>query len=192
MRTQVRKAEKSGLESAEGGLDLLDAFYAVFAQNMRDLGTPVYGRRFFKEVLATFPDTTRVFVVRHAGQPVAASIVHWRGRTIEVPWASSIREFNPLCVNVLLYWRMLQFAGRRGFRTFDFGRSTPNEGTFHFKRQWGAQPTELVWEYWMSDGRPVPNLNPSNPKFSLAIRVWQRLPVPVASTLGPMIVRNSP
>ena len=192
VRNQVRKAEKSGLDSEDGGIELLDAFYAVFSQNMRDLGTPVYGVRFFSEVLSTFPEATRVFIVRHAGRPVAASIVHFRGPTIEVPWASSIREFNPLCVNVLLYWRMLQFATDRGFRTFDFGRSTPNEGTFHFKQQWGAQSHELVWEYWMADGKPLPNLSPSNSKFGLAIKVWQHLPLSVATTLGPVIVRNIP
>ena len=101
--------------------------------------------------------------------------------TMEVPWASAIREFNPLCANVLLYWHMVRFAIERGFRTFDFGRSTPGEGTFHFKRQWGAEPRELVWEYWTADGRPLPDLNPKNPKFGLAISAWQRLPVPVAT-----------
>jgi lipid II:glycine glycyltransferase (peptidoglycan interpeptide bridge formation enzyme) len=109
-----------------------------------------------------------------------------------VPWASAIREFNPLCANVFLYWQMLQFAVERGVHIFDFGRSTPNEGTFHFKRQWGAEPCELVWEYWTAPGKPLPDLNPANPKFDLAIRTWQRLPLPIATTLGPHIVRNIP
>jgi hypothetical protein len=87
---------------------------------------------------------------------------------------------------------MLKFAIEQGFEAFDFGRSTPNEGTFHFKQQWGAEPRELVWEYWTRPGAPVPDLSPRNPKFDLAIRVWQRLPLPVASTLGPHIVRNIP
>jgi FemAB-related protein (PEP-CTERM system-associated) len=192
VRNQVRKGEKSGLTAEEGGLELLDAFYRVFAHNMRDLGTPVYGIRFFREVLTAFPESTQVFVVRSGDRPVAASLVHWHDRSIEVPWASAIREFNPLCANVFLYWQMLQFAVERGFHTFDFGRSTPNEGTFHFKRQWGAEPCELVWEYWTAPGKPLPDLNPANPKFDLAIRTWQRLPLPIATTLGPHIVRNIP
>ena len=192
VRNQVRKAEKSGLQSASGGSELLDAFYAVFAHNMRDLGTPVYGIGLFKEVLATFADRSRVFVVTHSGRPVAAAIVHWHGSVIEVPWASSLREFNPLCANVLLYWRMLQLGVERRLRTFDFGRSTPGEGTFHFKRQWGAQPHELVWEYWAADDRALPDLSPKNPRFGLAIRTWQRLPLGVATALGPHIVRNIP
>lgn len=87
---------------------------------------------------------------------------------------------------------MLRFCVERGFKAFDFGRSTPNEGTFHFKKQWGAEPHELVWEYWTAPGHSLPNLNPANPKFSLAIQAWQRLPLAVASALGPRIVRNIP
>jgi len=143
VRNQVRKGEKSQLEVAHGGAELVDDFYAVFAHNMRDLGTPVYARSFFDEVLRTFADSARIFVVRHAGRPVAGSIVYWHRSMIEVPWASALRESNPLCANVLLYWHMLKFAVERGFTVFDFGRSTPDEGTFHFKRQWGAEPLEL-------------------------------------------------
>ena len=192
VRNQVRKAEKEGLTGESGGSELLPSFYEVFAHNMRDLGTPVYSSRFFDAVLTAFPDRSRVFVVRANGRPVAASIVHWTGATIEVPWASALREFNPLCANVLLYWHMVQFAVSRGCRSFDFGRSTPDEGTFRFKKQWGAEPRELVWEYWTADGTGVPELNPNNPKFDLAIRAWQRLPVWLATALGPSIVRNIP
>jgi hypothetical protein len=87
---------------------------------------------------------------------------------------------------------MLKFSVERGFAVFDFGRSTPNEGTFHFKRQWGAEPLPLVWEYWTAAGGPPPSLNPKNPKFDLAIRVWQQLPVGIATALGPHVVRHIP
>ena len=191
LRNQVRKAEKSGLLADAGGEELLPDFYAVFAHHMRDLGTPVYGVRFFREVLRRCPES-RVFVVRLQGRPVAASIVHWHGGTIEVPWASALREFNPLCANVFLYWQMASFAIGRGAQAFDLGRSTPGEGTWHFKKQWGAEEQALVWEYWTAEGVPVPALNPANPRFALAIRAWQRLPVRVATTIGPPIVRNIP
>jgi FemAB-related protein (PEP-CTERM system-associated) len=192
LRNQVRKAEKSGLTTESGGLELLSVFYDVFARNMRDLGTPVYGISFFREVLAAFPDCARVLCVRHEGRPVAASIVHWRGDRIEVPWASALREFNALCPNVLLYWTMLRLAIDRRCTTFDFGRSTPHEGTYQFKKQWGAVPRQLVWEYWTAPGHAPPDLSPANPKFELAVRAWQRLPVSIATALGPHIVRSIP
>ena len=192
VRNQVRKGEKSALTAAIGGAELVGEFYDVFAENMRDLGTPVYTRTLFAEVLSTFPQTSRAFVVRHQGRPVAGSVVVWHKGTAEVPWASTLRTANPLSANVFLYWQMLKFCIGQGVRSFDFVRSTPNEGTFHFKKQWGAQPHELVWEYWTSPGTRVPDMSPKNPKFDLAVRAWQRLPLSVASSLGPHIVRHIP
>jgi FemAB-related protein (PEP-CTERM system-associated) len=192
VRNQIRKGERNGLQAEEGGVELLDAFYAVFARHMRDLGTPVYGKAWFREVLAAFPHSSRLLVVRHEGRPVAASLVHAHADTVEVPWASALRESHTLCANVFLYWQMIRACVARGAVTFDFGRSTPGEGTFHFKRQWGAEPCELVWEYWTSSGGAVPELNPKNPRFDLAIRAWKRLPLAIATTLGPHLVRNIP
>ncbi|RPI49650.1 MAG: FemAB family PEP-CTERM system-associated protein [Acidobacteria bacterium] len=193
IRNQVRKAEKSQLRASCGGLELLDAFYDVFAHNMRDLGTPAYGKPWFHHILATFPENTRIFCVWLGDQPVAASYVFWHGDTIEVPSASSLRRFNSLCTNTMLYWEMLRFAIGRGFRNFDFGRSTPGAGTYEFKRQWGAQPHELTWEYWLASGdEQLPDLSPQNPRVQWAIEVWRHLPLPVTRAVGPLVVRHIP
>jgi lipid II:glycine glycyltransferase (peptidoglycan interpeptide bridge formation enzyme) len=159
---------------------------------MRDLGTPVYTPRFFAEVMRELADGATIFCAWADDVPVAASIVLWNGRHIEVPWASSLREFNPLCANVLLYWEMLQFAIERGHDRFDFGRSTPFEGTYHFKRQWGAEAQPLIWEYWLSSAQALPDRNPRSRRYSLATSVWSRLPVPLTRVIGPAIVRNIP
>jgi serine/alanine adding enzyme len=191
VRNQVRKAEKSGCTAQHGGAELLDDFYRVFAHNMRDLGTPVYARRFFDDVLRAFPADTRVFVVRIAGEPVAASItLGWRDG-VEAPWASSLRAHADKSPNMLLYWTMLRWAVEQGYTMFDFGRSTPDEGTFHFKKQWGAQPHELAWEYLGLSG-DLPDQSPKNPKFKAAIAVWQHLPVWLTNRVGPPIVRSIP
>jgi FemAB-related protein (PEP-CTERM system-associated) len=192
VRNQVRKAEKSQLTARAGGAELLDRFYGVFARNMRDLGTPVYSRGFFAAVLAAFPDTARVFLVDSGEVTVAAAITLSYRDTIENPWASSLREYRSLSPNTLMYWRMLEHAMATGHSTFDFGRSTPNEGTFHFKQQWGAEPTPLHWEYVLANGNSLPNLSPSNPKYRAAIALWTRLPLAVANRLGPHIVRSIP
>ena len=192
VRNLVRKAEKANLTVIVGGAELISDFYGVFAANMRDLGTPVYSRRLFEAVLGEFGETARVFVVYLGTQPVAASVtVEWR-KSIEVPWASSSREHRALSPNMLLYWAMLRHAIDRHCRTFDFGRSTPNEGTFHFKRQWGAEPIPFAWEYKLLEGDAVPDQSPANPKFRLAIEMWKRLPLPVTTLLGPHIVRSIP
>ena len=192
VRNQIRKAQKSNLTYREGGAELLDAFYAVFARNMRDLGTPVYSPRFFAEVLRAFPDRARIHVVSRQTAPVAAGLTFETRGTVEIPWASSVRDFNALCPNHLLYWNILEGASARGCSTFDFGRSTPNEGTYKFKEQWGAQPVPLCWEYGLLAGGDVPNSSPTNPKFRLAIAMWKKLPLSVANRVGPMIVRAIP
>ena len=191
VRNLVRKAERSGFTTVEGGLDLVPEFHAVFAHNMRDLGTPIHGRRFFEAVVGTLGAAARVFVVRLDAQPVAASITLAGRDSIEVPWASSLRAFNDRAPNMLLYWRMLAAAVAAKQRTFDFGRSTPGEGTFHFKRQWGAVPVPLVWEYPGLQGTP-PDQGPKNPTFRMAISMWRRLPVGVATRLGPRVITHIP
>ena len=192
VRNQVRKAEKAGLTAREGGAELLDAFYEVFSRNMRDLGTPVYSPGFFREVLAAFPETARVFLVEHGTRAVAAGITIRHRDGIEVPWASSLREYRADCPNNLLYWQIIQHAIGAGLRVLDFGRSTPNEGTFHFKKQWGAEPSPLYWEYILLGGEAPKDLSPKNPKFGAAIAVWKRLPVSLTTALGPHIVRSIP
>ncbi len=191
-RNQVRKAEKSGLTASIGGRDRLAEFYDVFAQNMRDLGTPVYSRRFFEEVLEQNPEATRVIVVSKGQTPVAAGITYQYNDTIEVPWASSLQEHLALCPNNLLYWTILQDAVDRGLRYLDFGRSTPNEGTYRFKQQWGAEPHPMHWEYCLLNGSTMPDQSPKNAKFRYAIAAWQRLPVGMTRILGPYIVRSIP
>ena len=111
---------------------------------------------------------------------------------VQLPWASSIREFNALSANVFLYWDAIQFTHECGAPTFDMGRSTPNEGTFKFKAQWGAAAVPLHWEYELPANGQLPNVSPANPKFQLAIALWQRLPLGVATRVGPMIVRAIP
>jgi len=192
LRNQIRKAEKSGFAVRIGGVELLDDFLAVLSENMRDLGSPVHGRPFFERILTTFPDRARLFCVSLAGVPVAASLVLWHRERLEVPWASALRRYNALCPNLLLYWEMLKFGIARGFAAFDFGRSTPDGGTYHFKKQWGAQPQQLFWEYWLADGATLPDRSPTNPKFGSVIALWQRLPVFVTRAIGPRLVRNIP
>lgn len=191
VRNQVRKGEKHGFAVAWGGHELVDEFYDVLARNMRDLGTPVYGRRLFDEILAAFPADAELCVVRDGSQPIAgALLVHGWGVT-EVPTAAALKEYNPTCANMMMYWRLLERSVGRGQRVFDFGRSTTDGNTFKYKKQWGAVPHPAVWQYCARDGG-VGDLRPDNPRFRLAIRAWQNLPVCVARLLGPPIVRGIP
>jgi len=192
LRNQIRKPEKCGLEPQIGGIELLDGFYEVFTRNMRDLGTPVYGKDFFRNVLNELPRETRIVAVSYEGKTIAAGIATWFRDTMEIPWASSISDYKSMCPNNMLYWEAIKLAIGKGFTRFDFGRSTPDEGTFNFKKQWGAEPVPLYWQYLLQEGRSFPELNLKNPKFNLAIKIWQKLPLAVTNVIGPGIVRNIP
>lgn len=192
LRSQVRRAQKEGMTARVGGRECLDEFYAVFSRCMRDLGTPVYAKGFFAKILEVFQKEARICVISHGDIPVAAGFLYGFRSSLEIPWAASDKRFNKLAPNMLLYGTVLEYACQQGFQIFDFGRSSPDSGTYRFKEQWGARPQQLHWYYWMKEGRQVPQLNPQNPKYAVAIRLWQHLPVPVANLLGPHIVKHLP
>jgi FemAB-related protein (PEP-CTERM system-associated) len=192
VRNQIRKATKSGLTVEVGGADRVRQFYGVFAQNMRDLGTPVVTARLFEEVLHRFPGQTRVFLVCDGSTVVAAGLSYAYRDSVEIPWAASLKAYRSACPNHLLYWHAIEYAIAEGHTKFDFGRSTPGEGTFHFKRQWGAEATPLCWEYQLLTRSELPDQSPKNPKFHSAIAVWKRLPLRVTTLVGPSIVRCIP
>jgi len=192
LRSQVKVPQKAGMTCRIGRAEELDAFYAVFSRNMRDLGTPVYPVSFFRAILDEFPESTWIATVYKERVPVASGFLAGFKNRLEIPWASSVRSFNRQSPNMLLYWSCLEFGCERGFGTFDFGRSTAGESTYRFKEQWGAVPSPMVWCYWVREGGGAPELSPRNPKFRLAIAIWKRLPLAVTKAAGPRIIRNIP
>ena len=190
LRSQVRKPQRDGLGARLGGAELLDLFYAVFARNMRDLGSPVHSAAWLRQVLEAFGERARVGLVQLPdGQAVAAGIILFTRRRVSIPWASSLREWNHLNPNMLLYWSLLAFAADNGFETFDFGRSTPDSGTYRFKAQWGALPLPLR----QREDRAGHEANGSTRFASFGRRMaeaaWARLPLPATTALGPKLRR---
>lgn len=193
VRSQVKRPEREGIYIRIGQEELVDQFYEVFSENMRDLGTPVYSKAFFEIILRTFPATSWICVAcTKDARPIAAGLLIGFKHTLEIPWASSLRAYNHYAPNMLMYWMCLKFACESGYKHFDFGRSTPHEGTYRFKQQWGAQPHQLYWYYWTLAGQHLPELNPHNPKFTAAINMWRKLPLSITRIMGPMIVKNLP
>ncbi len=195
VRNQIRKGDKAGLSISFGGAELLDGFYSVFSINMRDLGTPVYPRNLFGSILDTFGGGAELAVVSHDGRAVAgALLVHAEvGGVVEtqVPSASSLRDAKHTNANMWMYHQLLKRGVTHGAGVFDFGRSTPDSGTYRFKKQWGAVPKPATWQYYLRQG-DVAAVRPDNPKYQRRIAAWQRLPVWVTRLVGPRIVRGIP
>lgn len=173
-------------------MDKLSQFYEVFAVKMRDLGTPVYSQRFFEQILAAFPKQTHICVVSAQDRPIAVGFLAGCKEMLQIPWAATLPEFDRFSPNMMLYWHILKFACEQGYKRFDFGRSTPDEGTYRFKEQWGSKPAPCYWHYWLAKGDALPELNPHNPKYEMAIKLWRRLPLPVTKLIGPHLVKFLP
>jgi serine/alanine adding enzyme len=191
LRNKIRAARKNGLRPEWGGGELLDAFYGVFAENMRDLGTPVYPRTFFANLLQHHP-ACKLLVLRDGEEAIATTLLLPFREKVELPWIASRSASRRKYSTVLLYWSALEWVIENGYRRADLGRCTHGSGTYQFKMQWNCEETPLPWHYWLPQGRTVPELRPDNPKYRVAIRLWKRLPLPVANALGPRIVRAIP
>lgn len=191
LRSQVRRAQREGMTVHFGGIEYIGDFYTVFCRCMRDLGTPVYSQQFFRAICEEFPSQSRICLVSLHGVPVAAGFLYGFRSVLEIPWAASDKRFSRMAPNMLLYSAILEYACQERFQVFDFGRSSPDTGTYRFKEQWGAVPHQLHWYYW-TDGQEVLELNPQNPKYELAIRAWKKLPLSVANLLGPHVVKYLP
>jgi FemAB-related protein (PEP-CTERM system-associated) len=158
---------------------------------MRDLGTPVFARRLFREIIGHFPDRAEFYVVRAGRVPVAAALLMHGWGITEVPSASSLRQYNATCANMLLYWKLLERSIERGQSAFDFGRSSPESNTYRFKKQWGAVPFPAEWQHYVRRGN-ASDMRPDNPRFERMIRIWRRLPIGLTRLVGPLIVRGIP
>jgi FemAB-related protein (PEP-CTERM system-associated) len=180
VRNQVRKARRSGCLATVGGEELLADFYAVFSENMRDLGSPVHAPELFQQLVRCRSLRTAVIVVYLAATPVAAAIVLRQGTTLYNPWAASLRRYRPACPNMLLYWTMLEHAVASGCDGFDFGRSSPAAATCRFKRQWGARLEPLAWQVF---SRGAQCWNPRNE--TLEDEAWKSMDLERSRREGP-------
>ena len=192
LRGKVRKAEKNGAAFQVGGRDLLDEFYGLYALNMRDLGTPVYDRKFFANVVEVLGDCVRLLLVRRQGVPAAAALALRHSRNMQLPWICQNYAESSFNVNEFLYWNAISWAAGQGAAELDLGRSSVDAGTYRYKVQWNPEVRPLHWYYWTAPGVPLPRLAPDNPKYALAVRCWKKLPLAVANRIGPSIVRNIP
>lgn len=192
-RRLVRRAKEAGLW-AEFGCQRVDDFYRIYSTNMRDLGTPIFPKKLFKNFLDEFPDDTEIVFV-WLGNLIVASVFTFYFRDTVMPYyAGSLQRFNnnKIAPNNFMYWSLIEDSIRRNLKWFDFGRSKVNTGAYHFKRHFGMNPEPLNYQYALLNKKEMPNLNPLNPKFQLGISIWKRIPVPITRVIGPGIVKNIP
>lgn len=190
VRNLVRRAEKNGLTVHIDTPESIDDFHRIYARTMRDLGSPPHSRQWFAEMRATFYSAVHTFIVRRDAQPLAAGWLLADGKIARLPWAAADHRYRDTAANMLLYWSMIAWAGERGFAAFDFGRCSRNAGTWRFKQQWGGVETPLYWHRIAND--PSHTETPATESASLrfASKAFKYLPVPLATHVGPMLIRG--
>ncbi len=191
LRSQIKRANRVKPMIRFGGSELVPEFYRVFSEKMRDLGTPVYHQNFFEDIARTFPDSAVFVVVMVGGQPAAAACLLGYRDTLEVPWAAARKRYNKDGINMYMYHAMLEEAIKRGYRFFDFGRSTTGEATYRFKQQWGAEPYALEWQRYPKSVSAEEAGQPGMLMLT-ASSIWTRMPLALTNLLGPKIARNLP
>jgi FemAB-related protein (PEP-CTERM system-associated) len=188
-RAEIREGIRNGLEFKIDGTDV-NAFYQVYARSVHDLGTPVFSKRLFANGLREFGSDCRIFSVHWQGKIVAAVWTLFYKDEVIPYYGGSIREYNRLAVNNFMYWMLIQYGCEHGYKIFDFGRSKKGTGSFDFKKRWGMTMEDLPYQYHLESQKSMPDTSPLNPKFSLSIRLWRKLPLPIANTLGPIISKH--
>jgi FemAB-related protein (PEP-CTERM system-associated) len=187
-RAMVRKGIQKGLVSVAD--HNISALHQVYAESVRNLGTPVFSRRYFRTLADTFRTRCDVVTVLHEDRPVA-SVLNFYFRDEVLPYyGGGKEEARQVAGNDFMYWEVMRRAAARGCRLFDFGRSKLGTGAFAFKRNWGFEPAPLHYRYRLQPGEAIPDNNPLNPKYRLFVAGWKHLPLPVANAIGPFIVRG--
>lgn len=187
-RADLRKALASDLV-VDTGIPA-GSFHAIYAESLRNLGTPVFPRRFLNAILAQFAPITELSLVRRGTTPLAALLSFYFKDQVLPYYGGAVPAARASHAYDLLYWSLMRRATVRGARVLDFGRSKVGTGAFDYKRFWGFEPTPLTYRYHLVRAASVPDLNPLNPRYRRLVAAWQRLPLPVANRLGPLLARQ--
>lgn len=188
-RNMVRKAIKLGLYATHD--DSVDEFFPVYAENVRNHGTPALSKSYFTALHHSFGKDCEILMIRGSdGKPISAILSFYFRDQVLAYYAGERSSARNTAANDLKYWELMKRAASRGSKIFDLGRSKKGTGSFDFKRLWEFEAHQLHYEYVLFKHDSIPQNNPMNPKYRLFIALWQRLPIPVANAIGPLIMRN--
>lgn len=190
-RRMVRQGEKYGLALRTGPGEV-DTVYDLYAESVHRLGTPVYARRFFRNLQAALGDDCHCLTVWHEGTAVAGVMSFFFKDQVLPYYAGSRPQYRPMAPNDFMYWQLMRIAAERGVRIFDFGRSKRDTGAFQFKVHWGFEPQPMPYVFYLPNGGTLPEINTANPRYQRRIELWKRLPLWLTKVVGPHIIRAIP
>ncbi len=197
-RAEVRKGLgniESGALTVTTGRDAqhIKAHFAVYAQSVRNLGTPVFPKSLFTSVL-NHHDDADILVVWQDEAPVAAVLSLYHRGIVMPYWGGGTPSARGLRANEIMYLALMDNARERGCTAFDFGRSKTGSGPAAYKKNWGFEATPLHYAVrhakTNSRGTAGRDINPNSPKYALKIALWKKLPLWLANRIGPILSRG--
>ena len=190
-RAEVRKGLAGDL-TVSVGTDAAQraAHYAVYAESVRNLGTPVFPKALFSAVLDAFGENADILTVSDGETPVASVLSLYHKGAVMPYWGGGTMAARRLRANDRMYYELMLHARRRGCERFDFGRSKTGSGAFDFKKNWGFAPQPLGYAAWTAPGAEARDADPTSAKHAARIALWKRLPLPLANLIGPHIARG--
>jgi len=157
-RRNIRKAEKAGVEVERGTLaDLADfhRLYLVTAERDRFTGRPLaYFQRMLRALNGADPDRARLYLARHEGRLLAATLWVQVGDHVWYAYGASANEGRELRPSNAIQWRMITDAHAAGAATYDLrgisdtlDPADPLFGLIRFKLGTGGEVVELAGEW---------------------------------------------
>lgn len=185
-RAVVRHSLKNGLTYRVDSDT--DTAYQVYSESVRNLGTPVFPKKYFSALKAEFGDRCDVLTVEKDNKAVSSVLnFYYKGHVLPF-YGGGLHEARALKSNDFMYYQLMCNAKReRQCEFFDFGRSKNDSGAFKYKRTWGMDPVPLHYQFFLVNAEQLPNLSPNNPKYKLFIQLWQKMPVWVSRIVGPFL-----
>lgn len=190
-RAEVRRSQGFDLTVSTGAAERNRAdHYAVYAESVRNLGTPVFPRALFDAVLDHYDGDADILTVSRDGQPLSSVLSLYHKGVVMPYWGGGTGAARTWRANDMMYYALMLHARRRGCTIFDFGRSKLGTGAFAFKRNWGFAPQPLSYAVRAADGQEPRQINPASPRYRLQVALWRKLPLGIANRLGPWIARG--
>jgi vancomycin resistance protein VanK len=157
-RRNIKKAAKAGVEVSHGTTDDLKAFHDLYAHTAeRDHFTPrplSYFETMFRALLAEEPDRIRLYLARHEGDLVAATVWVRVGGHTWYSYGASSTEKREVRGSNAVQWAMIQDALAAGADVYDLRGITdtldpedPHIGLIQFKVGTGGEAVEYAGEW---------------------------------------------
>jgi len=188
-RAMIRKGIKAGLSSEID--ESVERFYQAYSESVRNLGTPVFSKKYFSILKRVFKQQCEIVTIVDADKQLIASVMNFYFKQEVLPYYGGGTEHaRRVQGNDFMYWEVMRRAVEKGIKVFDYGRSKEGTGSYRFKKHWGFEPTPLYYEFHLVNATDIPDINPLNPKYQFFIAAWKRLPLAVSQIIGPWLAKD--